>query len=201
MSNDPDLRIPVRLIRVAESCRDDQNFRAVMRGATGIWAPAGIKLELVDTPVIQLPEDEGLFQAMLDLGGPDGRAAIMKYLRVLEDLVREHDDGRSVLVCAARYPVVQDVTSKAVVETKYNGYQFKGTNIVEIRDGPEAPVESHGHDEVVLAHEIGHVLGLCHVEEADRLMAQGTPGVALIQGEIDVARVAAASFLEPRPAR
>src|SRR5688572_12909106 len=103
-----ELRVPIRLIRVAESSRSDDHFRTVVEQASGLWVQAGIKLVLDDAAVIQLPENDELYEAMLELG-VEGSEAITKYLRLLWGLLLERHNEGSVLVCAARYPKVQDV--------------------------------------------------------------------------------------------
>jgi predicted Zn-dependent protease len=63
-----------------------------------------------------------------------------------------------------------------------NGIAFVGTRSVAVADYTTV------YDFRVLAHEVGHILGLRHVEERDRLMFQGANGYALTLEEIDEVR-------------
>ena len=63
-----------------------------------------------------------------------------------------------------------------------NGVALSGTGDVAVAD-----VTSH-YDFRTLAHEVGHVLGLQHVSDPRRLMAQGSYGVMLTEEEIRTAR-------------
>jgi hypothetical protein len=71
-----------------------------------------------------------------------------------------------------------------------NGVAFTGSGIVAVAD-----YTSSG-DFRVLAHEIGHVLGLGHVDnERNRLMYQGSSGVIITQNEALVSRQRAEAII------
>ena len=72
-----------------------------------------------------------------------------------------------------------------------NGVSFGGLNAIAIPD------KTTGYDFRVLAHEIGHQLGLDHVtEDKLRLMSQGADGSDLTEEEIGIARAKAALVIQ-----
>ena len=72
-----------------------------------------------------------------------------------------------------------------------NGIAPLGTRIFFVMDTPSV------HDERVSSHELGHILGLHHVQDdPDRLMFSGTNGMTLTPEEITVARYYAQGILD-----
>ena len=69
-----------------------------------------------------------------------------------------------------------------------NGIAFIGMNAAAVAD------ITTNNDFTVLAHEIGHLLGLDHVPGVNRLMHQGSRGFVLIEEEILIARDYLKSF-------
>lgn len=70
-----------------------------------------------------------------------------------------------------------------------NGVAFIGSNMIAVAD------TSTAYDFRVLAHEIGHILGLPHAEgDKSRLMYQGANGVDLTEEEILRARARALGY-------
>jgi len=66
-----------------------------------------------------------------------------------------------------------------------NGRAFPGSNIFLVADTTTV------NDYRATAHEIGHLLGLTHVSDPNRLMAMGKNGESLIEQEIQTVRKSA----------
>ena len=72
-----------------------------------------------------------------------------------------------------------------------NGIAPFGTRLFFVMDTPSV------RDERVSSHELGHILGLHHVQDdPDRLMFSGTNGMTLTQEEVTVARYFAQGILD-----
>ncbi|MCI0619696.1 hypothetical protein L0Y40_01520 [Candidatus Wolfebacteria bacterium] len=71
-----------------------------------------------------------------------------------------------------------------------NGIAFVGGDVVAVAD------YTGSFNDRVLAHEVGHILGLEHVADSRRLMAQGSEGLDLVQEEAVQVRNQAILFVD-----
>jgi len=74
------------------------------------------------------------------------------------------------------------VNNLDIIDPNTNGFSRPELRRTFIKDDPSV------HDFRCTAHEFGHVLGLIHVPQTERLMAEGVNGENLLDSEIRIAR-------------
>ena len=145
--------------------RTSKDIEQIVRNASNIWAQADVELGAEN--VTTFYESDDAMEAFFE--NP------VLYSKALEDY---DPDSISVFFLKS--------LSKF---NGINGIAFVGSNVIVVADITTT------YDFRVLAHEIGHVLGLPHVDaDKSRLMYTGADGTDITEGEILTARKGALEF-------
>ena len=145
----------------------EADIRRIFVKVNAVWAQAGIHFEIESIVATQavLPVVEGR-------GKPE-------FALVRASLPKERLGQTSLDICYVKQIVP-------------NGFFYE--ELIVVKDTALLKEVSGGLDEPlprVTSHEIGHALGLPHRQEVTNLMASGTTGFSLNEGEIALARVKA----------
>lgn len=152
-----------------------------------------------DAPEAERWSDEAIARlavnasAILNQAGIGLRITDIERRTVSPELIRGFVGNPVAVADIAAQP--DGVVTVALVETLLglNGIAFVGRDIVAVAD------YTGSFNDRVLAHEIGHILGLGHVGNPARLMAQGSEGLELTPEEAEAIREAAVAFLSATP--
>jgi hypothetical protein len=131
--------------------------------------------------------------AILHQAGIELRIADIERRTVSLEMIRGFVRNPVLVAGVASQP--KGVVTVALIETLQglNGIAFVGSDIVAVAD------YTGSFNDRVLAHEVGHILGLGHVGDQSKLMAQGSEGVVLSVEEAEAIRRAAEVFLSAIP--
>jgi hypothetical protein len=152
------------------SQRDLSDLEDIATRVRGIWAQAGIDLEVATVARVEAP-----VEALVALGEGDTSAFLER-------------------AYAGAIVIPQPSAINGFYVSRIgtaNGMTPIGTRVFFVADDPSVK------DERVSSHEVGHILGLHHaLDDAGRLMFSGTNGTDLTDEEIEVARYGAAGVLD-----
>jgi hypothetical protein len=200
------LQVQVQLIRVAEDSGSNPapllgtpSQEAAIEGfIDDIWAQAGIDI-LFESSVASYPDSFALAgtPGSNDPRPPSDLDAIVSGA----DLAGVLDPDPLVLhmFFVDIVPLFSQTDANTV-----NGLSYIDANGMAVWVGPNLPLFSAGREAVasVLAHEIGHNLGLSHISLAENLMQPGgspSPGQRLDSAQIGTARSSAFAVPVPEP--
>ena len=141
------------------SRRDDKNVSKLLADANRIWAQANVSFRV----------DEIVQTALGSSAIPNALGGNFEELRQHENLDRER-----VNVFLARRLLHP--------QGSMNGIALRALDSMLVAD------DTTVNDFRTTAHELGHLLGLVHVEPPDRLMARGKNGEALSEAEVLIGR-------------
>ncbi len=178
-ASEPVFLVPLRVHLLSSETSDWARCRlspgqasAMVTGANQIWASSGIRFEVERTlqePAREAgprpPSKRGLLELIPRSSFLDSAFNIY----VLHEM-----EGNGIILPHGRLPVVF-IKDSARLRT--------------VPEGVSNPLAR------VLAHELGHALGLSHRQNVYNLMASGTTGASLNQQETDTARINASTVL------
>jgi len=145
--------------------------RRVVVAANRIWSGTGISLVIDDVRKEEGIHDLAALGWLTTSHEDEGPDAVLANLAPLRPAVR-HDKSRIHIYFIGTLPC--------------NGITMV-PDAVFVQDAPHLrEVAGGGHDPRarVLAHELGHVFGLFHASEPDRLMSGGSTGVRVTDSDI-----------------
>jgi len=150
----------------------EADIRRIFVKVNAVWAQAGIHFEI---------ESIAVTQAIL----PIVEARVTTEFALVKSMIPKERLRQTALdVCYVKQLVP-------------NGFFYE--ELIVVKDTASLKEVSGGLDEPlprVTSHEIGHALGLPHRQEVTNLMASGTTGFSLNEGEIALARVKAKERFE-----
>lgn len=196
-------RLTVQVIQVA---RDDGSSpaplfgtptqqAAIFAGIDTIWAQAGIDVEF---KFRLMP-----YQDTFTLVGNAGSG--IRPTSDLNTIISRASNAGGVLDPDSKVLnlfMVETVPGFAPLEDNYSaGLAFVGGNGIAFWAGPDLPSFAGGREVIsaVLAHEIGHNLGLDHISTAENLMKSSGEGERLTSAQIATARSSSLLVSVPEP--